>query len=80
MTEVNDLVSLIDNLKAELFPRFKHLLQSIAALEARVTGLDDNSLARVKTFSIEEKKIQVRLALLERGFQALEKRLTDLEV
>ena len=41
MEEVNDLVSLIDNLKAELFPRFKHLLQSIAALEARICALEE---------------------------------------
>lgn len=41
MTEFSDLVSMIDNLKAELFPRFKHLLQSIAALEARICALEE---------------------------------------
>ena len=41
ITEVSEVISEIDNLKAELFPRFKHLLQSIAALEARICALED---------------------------------------
>ena len=40
MIEFSDLVSMIDNLKAELFPRFKHLLQSLAALEARLCKVE----------------------------------------
>lgn len=41
MSEFSGLISMIDNLKAELFPRFKHLLQSIAALEARICALEE---------------------------------------
>lgn len=40
ITEVSEVISEIDNLKAEMFPRFKHLLQSIAALEARICDLE----------------------------------------
>lgn len=42
ITEVSEVISEIDNLKAALFPRFKHLLQSIAALEARICALEES--------------------------------------
>lgn len=41
ITEVSEVISEIDNFKAEMFPRFHHLLQSIAALEARICALEE---------------------------------------
>ena len=40
MTEFSDLVSMIDNLKVEIHGRFRHLLNSIAALEARLCKVE----------------------------------------
>lgn len=40
MTEFSEVIAEIDNLKVEMFARFRHLLQSIAALEARLCKLE----------------------------------------
>ena len=40
MTEFSDLVSMIDNLKVEIHGRFRHLLNSLAALEARLCKVE----------------------------------------
>lgn len=40
MTEFSDMVAMVDTLKIEMFARFRHLLQSIAALEARICELE----------------------------------------
>lgn len=34
MTEFSDIIATIDNFKVETFTRFRHLLQSIGALQA----------------------------------------------
>lgn len=41
MTDFSDTVAMVDTLKIEMFSRFRHLLQSIAALEARICELED---------------------------------------
>ena len=40
MTEFSDLVSMIDSLKVEIHGRFRHLLNSLAALEARLCKVE----------------------------------------
>ena len=44
MTESSDIIATIDNFKVETFALFRHLLQSIEALQARLCDLEDRVL------------------------------------
>lgn len=41
MSDYSDIVSMIDNLKVEIHGRFRHLLNSLAALEARLCEIEN---------------------------------------
>ena len=40
MSDYSDLISILDNYKVEMHGRWRHLLQSIAALEARLCKIE----------------------------------------
>lgn len=58
MTEFSDLVSMIDNLKVEIHGRFRHLLNSLAALEARLCKVEAALGIEIKHWVlIDEKEV-----------------------
>jgi len=56
MTEFSDLVSMIDNLKVEIHGRFRHLLNSLAALEARLCKIEESLGIEYKPWVLKDDK------------------------
>ena len=56
ITEVSDVVSEIDNFKVEIHGRFRHLLNSIAALEARLCKIAESLGIEYKPWVLKDDK------------------------
>ena len=62
MKEFSDLVSMIDNLKVEFHGRFRHLLNSLAALEARLCKIEESLGIEYKPWVfLEDEPEEIRL-------------------
>ena len=48
MTELSDCIGYIDRVKVEFHSRFRHMLEAIAALEARIIELENEIPKKAK--------------------------------